>query len=549
MANNPIKMYRLRQIINLHFKGAPTTRISEYTGLSRTTVRTYVERIKALGLPHGEWQSLSDLETSRLLIGNHRQTAADPRQSVLEALLPTYAKELKKPKVSMTGLWARYHAEHPDGYKQTMFRKYMNAHIERNSGYMVIPHKAGDKMFVDYAGDTLSYYDRETGEVIECQVFVAVLPCSQYTYVEAQRSQKQGDFIDGCQNAFRFFKGVTNAIVTDNLRSAVTKPNRYEPIINDAFAAFAEHYGTAVLPARVRKPRDKAMVEGAVRNVYNRIYPPVLEKEPLSLEELNLFIREELESYNEQPLKGGPSRLQCYMTEEREFMQPMPENAYEPITVRMAKVAKNGYVVLTEDHHYYSAPHTLIGRKLKIIHTCDRVDLYYNMELIATHARDYRKGKYTTNPEHLASKHRALLEWSPETFLARASAVGRNTTAVVARILEGRKHPEEGYKSCNGVLILSNRFGAQALERACAYAMRLEQVNYHVMVNILEKRLYEEDDDRLPLIHGNIRGEGYFAVVPLDGGRGGDTDIDDEEENEEESENDNENQTLNTQWQ
>lgn len=504
-------MYRLRQIINLHFKGAPTTRISEYTGLSRTTVRGYLERIRALDLPHKEWQSLSDLETSRLLVGRQRQGNSDPRYSLLEALLPTYEKELRKPKVTVSFLWERYNHDHPEGYRQTMFRQYVKAYLQRKSGYMVIPHKAGDKTFVDYAGDTLSYIDTETGEVVECEVLVAVLPCSQLTYVEAQRSQKQEELIVGCQNAFRYYGGVTNAIVTDNLKSAVSKPSRYEPLINDAFAAFAEHYSTAVLPARVRKPRDKALVEGAVRNVYNRIYPKVIEREPHSLEELNLFIREALDAYNEQPLKGGPSRMQGYMDEERQFMQPLPEHPYEPISVKLAKVAKNGYLVLSTDHHYYSAPYTLIGRKLKIIYTSDRVDLYYNMELVATHSRDYRRGKYTTNPDHLASAHRALLEWSPESFLAKASAVGPDTVAVVKRILESRKHPEEAYKSCSGVLNLARKHGNEAAEKACAYAMKLEVVNYHVLANVLEKKLYEQEQESVPLWHGNIRGKEYFA--------------------------------------
>lgn len=300
MPNKLITMQKLRQLLRLHSQGKGTKAIGSYLSMSRTTVKKYLSRFKSLEMDIEEALGLSDKDLCSLLQEKSPEPAND-RLEALENLLPLYIKRLKRKGVTRKMLYEEYHAKHPDGYSHSRFCDYLNAYESRNNVVMHLEHKAGDKLFIDFAGKKLSIVDKSTGEVIPVEVFVAILPCSQLTYVEAVASQKKEDLILACEHTFQYIEGVPQAIVPDNLRAAVSKSSKYEAVINDAFADFADHYGCSVIPARAYKPRDKALVEGAVKLIYRSIY---LRLEPRifhDMASLNSAIRVALEVHNNAP--------------------------------------------------------------------------------------------------------------------------------------------------------------------------------------------------------------------------------------------------------
>lgn len=514
MANKSIPMFKLRTILNHYHRGASKRWVAQAVEISRTTLSSYWSKIEQLNLSYEEWEALSDIEVSRLLINHMPASPADPRLAVLTAMLPQIAKNLKKKHMTLTRQWKEYRQKHPNGYAKTAFCEHVNRHLQRHAGHMVVPHKYGDQMFVDYAGSTLPYADTETGELIECQVFVAILPASQLVYLEAQPSQKQEYFIEGCQNALRYMGGVPQAIVPDNLKSAVIKAHRYEPTLNTALASFAEHYGTVIFPARVRKPRDKALVEGMVKIIYQEIYHDVNQCNATSLEQLNLLIWERLELLNEAPRTEAVSRREEFLDFEQSTLTPLPATPWEPITVKVVKVQRNGHVTLREDYHHYSVPYTLIGKELEMVYSHSKVRLFYNRELIAEHSRNLRKSKYTTDPEHLASHHRVILERGPQHYLDKALAVGPHTRELIDRILTYSSYPEQGYKTCDGILNLGARFGAKVLELSAKYAKDLDVVNYHVLHQTITQELYQREPEQArPVVHRHVRGGDYYAQL------------------------------------
>jgi transposase len=514
MANKPTSMYKLRLLLKHYHAGASKRWLAGVLEISRSTLNVYWTRIEHLNLSCEEWEVLSDLEVSRLLINPLPAAPADPRLAVLTAMLPQISKDLKKKGMTLMRQWKEYYAKHPNGYRRTGFFKHVNRYLEHHTGYMVVPHKYGDQLFVDYAGRTLPYADTETGELIECQIFVAILPASQYVYVEAQPSQKQEYFIEGIRNAMRYMGGVPQAIVPDNLKSAVIKAHRYEPTINPALASFAEHYTTVIMPTRVRKPRDKALVEGMVSIIYQEIYHDVNSANATSLEQLNLLIWERLEVLNEAPRTQACSRREEFLEHERSTLMPLPLSDWEPITVKNVKVQRNGHIFLRDDNHHYSVPYTLIGKNLELVFSHSRVRLYYNQELIAEHVRNQHRGKYTTDLEHLASHHRVLLERSPQQYLDKAAEVGPCTRILFERILAKASHPEQGYKTCDGILSLSKRFGARELELSAKYAQQLDLVNYHIIHKALtEKHYLDQGEEPTSIVHRHVRGGSYYAQI------------------------------------
>lgn len=381
---------------------------------------------------------------------------------------------------------------------------------------MHIQYKAGDKMLVDYAGAKLSIVDNITGELIELEVFVAILGASQLTYVQAIPTQQKADFITCCENAMYFFGGVPAAIVPDNLKAAVTKSNKYEPTINETFADFAEHYGTSILPARAYRPKDKALVEGAVKIAYTRIYATLRKRTFFTIEELNEAIWKELELHNTSKLKGREySRSQQFQEIEKDTLGPLPDIKYEFKQQMLATVLKNGHICLGPDKHYYSLPYQFIGKKVKIIFSPTLVEIYYEYNLIASHKRVKSPYNYSTIEAHLASTHKFMSDWTPARFLSWAESIGHETKLLIYNILDKKQHPEQAYKSCIGVLSLAKKVGPQRLNNACKRALAFNSYNYMAIQSILEKGLDQIDDEessmqvKMPL-HENIRGEGYY---------------------------------------
>ncbi len=423
-------------------------------------------------------------------------------------------RELKKTGVTKQSIWEEYYQKHPDGLKSSQFCEHFNRWSKRVNPVMHMNHKAGDKMFIDYAGKTLEVVDCDTGEIEEVQFYVAILGASQYTYAEVSQSQKNPDLIASTENAIYFFGGVPAAIVPDNLKSAVTKSSRYEPVINETFLDFADHYGTTVLPARAYKPRDKSLAEGAVRILYQRIYPVLRKQVFHSLKALNQAIWKELEKHNNMKLTGRPqSRREMFIDIEKEHLCELPVEKYEIKQMAFATVMQNGHVLLREDKHYYSVPFQHIRRKVKLLYTSTSVEIYYKYMRIATHKRDMKPYNYTTVKEHMATTHQFMTEWTPQRFINWAGSIDEDVKTYITNLLERKQHPEQAYKSCLGVLSFEKKVGKDRLIKACRRAIDFETYNYKIIQTILEngldKLIEDQSESDLP-DHTNIRGEQYY---------------------------------------
>ena len=507
----------IKEIIRLKSQGYSHKKIQDILSMSRTTVIKYVKRIEATGIPLGELLNKPDCDLHALF--THREcNDSQQRYAITEKYFRYVKKELQRTGVTRFTLWAEYKNKHPDGYGYSQFCHHLQKWFEHNNAYLHIDHKAGDKMFVDYAGKKLQVVDKNTGEIKEAEVFIAILGASQYTYVEAVGNQSLESFIRSVENAFWFFQGAPRAVVPDNLKSAVTKSSKYEPTINERFADFSSHYDTTVLPARSYKPKDKALVEGAVKIVYHRIYAALRDRVFYNLNELNQAIVQLLEDYNRLNFQGREeSRRDLYAELERDALGQLPAQKYDIKKYRQAKAQKNCHVYLGEDKHYYSVPYRYIGSIVKVVYSSSLVEIYHNYQRIASHPRDYKKYAYTTDAAHLPERHRHYLQWNPEYFIDQAASIGKPVEELVRQILKSKAHPEQGYKSCQGILSFAKVYGNTRLSRACSRALDYRAYNYRVVKNILEKGLdLLEDGDKKPeeqvLIpfHTNIRGQKYY---------------------------------------
>lgn len=514
MANKPIVMNKLRRVLQLYHQGKSKLFISKYLELSRNTVDKYINQCLLLDQPIEEILKVSDLELEKLFI---EKPPPEPSKKLkdLHSFFPYMEKMMKKTGVTRSMMWQEYITLHPDGYRSSMFCERYNRWTKRTNPVMHINHKAGDKVYVDYAGKTLEVVDKETGEVTEVQFFVAVLGASQYTYAEATPSQGKDDFVASVENALHFFGGVPAAIVPDNLKSAVTKSNRYEPTLNETFLDFAEHYNTTVLPARVYKPRDKSLVEGAVKILYTRIYTELRKHTYTSLKELNAAIWKALEKHNLAKFSGRSySRTDLFNELEKKVLTQLPQKRYEIKHMSRVTVMQNGHVCLGVDKHYYSVPYQYIRKKVKLLYTSQQVEVYYKYNRIAVHARNMTRYNYTTIPEHMASTHKFMTDWTPQRFINWAESIGDPVKRLLINILDKKQHPEQAYKSCMGILSLEKKVGKQRLINACKRALEYNIHNYKIVQNILEKNLdkvngSKEVDEDLP-VHHNIRGNKYY---------------------------------------
>lgn len=513
MANKKTDMSKLRQMLRLYAQGESKLRISELTGVSRNTLKKYLKIYARLGLSLQAIEGHSDQELDHLFGEDFLPEPSD-KYKALESFFPTMEKELKKRGITRQILWERYIAMHPDGYKVSQFKYHYQQWLRHSKPVMHIEHIAGDKMYIDYAGEKLHIVNKETGEITDVEVFVSVLGASQLTYIEATLSQSKEDFITCYEHALAYYGGVPMAIVPDNLKSAVTKSSLYEPTLNQAFENFALHYSTTILPTRSYKPKDKALVEGAVKIAYRRIYS-VLDKIIFyTLEELNKAIREIVELHNNTRLTGRPySRRVLFEEIEHCALHPLPLLPYEFKRQQYATVAVNGHVCLKEDKHYYSVPYMYIGKKVKVMYTSTHVEIYYNYTLLTVHIRDRKQYGYTTNPDHLASKHRYLTEWNPERFIKWAESIDATVRVFIMRLMESKTHPEQSYKACQGVLGFERKVGRERLINACRRAIEYENYSYNAIKSILENKYdmltYAELSAEIPL-HENIRGENYY---------------------------------------
>jgi transposase len=514
MANNPIGMNKLRHILRLHTQGRSKLLISQQTGVARNTLKKYLKEFIASGLSFAEIGELEDKDLEDLFI-KQEEKPVNQKLLTLFNLFPAMDKELKRKGVTRILLWQKYKVTHPNGIGRSQFNRYFALWKAQVNPTMHMEHKAGDKLYVDFAGEKLSIVDKQTGEIQQVEVFVAILGASQLTYVEAVMSQQKEDFIGACESALYYYGGVPAAIVPDNLKSAVIKSSKYEPVLNEAFADFAEHYSTTILPARAYRPRDKALVENAVRIIYTRIYAKLRDTIYFTLEELNVAILLALKEHNNLLLTGrNYSRMQQFDEIERGALAPLPPLRYELKKQIFVTVMKNGHVSLNADKHYYSVPYRYIGKKIKLMYSRHTVDIFYHYERIAQHKRIKSPYNYTTNKEHLASAHRFVSDWTPERFLQWASSIHEDVHLYILKILDRKQHPEQAYKSCVGILSFAKKVGDERLIKACQRALGYEMYNYKIIQRILEKGLDKQTDEEkeqleMPL-HDNIRGGEYY---------------------------------------
>jgi transposase len=503
-------MGKLKEIIRLNEAGLSIRKIAAALAVSRPVVTQYIIDFKASGLKYKNITNISDTELLELL--GKKKTESQKYRELADGF-GYFTKELKKKGVTLHTLWEEYIAKYPDGYKYTQFCYHFQIWRQVESVTMHIEHKAGDKCFVDFTGEHMQIVDRQTGEITNVEIFVAILGASQLTYSQAVSSQTKENLITATENAFIYFGGVPAAIVPDALKSAVTNANKWEPDINPQYFNFAEHYGTVVLPARAGHAKDKAMVENAVKIIYQRIFAPLRNRVFHSLTELNVAIFDLLEKHNNTKFtRLNTTRRALFEEIEKDKLRPLAASRYEFKNVCFPTVAFNYHVHLAEDNNYYSVPYRLSGKKVKLTYNVTTVEIFYDNIRVAYHKRCTKPGAYTTNKDHMPASHRYYAEWSPDRISRWASKVGPDVKLLVVKVLEACKHPEQGYRSCIGIINLAKKYGSSRVNNACIMADKYRLYSYKAVKNILDNRLEAEEETleaSLPL-HGNIRGSSYY---------------------------------------
>jgi len=507
-------MEKVREILRLKQQCHLSERaISRALGVSRPVVKEYLSQLSKAGLNYSQVEQFTDDELLEVIKDSRQSRSV--RYEVLSQKFNYFARELKRPGVTLERLWQEYRAEYPAGYGYSQFCYHFQLWRSASELTMHIEHKAGDKMFVDFTGKKLEIVDKDTGEVREVEVFVALLGASQYTYVEAIWSQKKADWIEANQNAFHYFGGTPRAVVPDCLKSAVTKPDNYEPDINPEYADFARHYQTAILPARPNRPRDKALAEGAVRIVYAWIFAAIRDRTFHTLHELNEAIREKLELYNARPMQRLKlSRKQLFEDLDKKVLQPLPPQRYSQRQFKRLKAQFNYHIYLKDDNHYYSVPYRYRGQRLLVVYDNTAIEIFQNNRRIAFHKRSKGPNRYTTVPEHMPSHHQAMSDWNPQRLIRWAASLGEYVEAVVTHILGERRHPEQAYRTCLGILALAKKYDNQRLNKACRRAIEFELYSYKGIKNILKNKIEDHQIDcfrQLPE-HDNIRGNRYYQT-------------------------------------
>ncbi len=507
----------LKQIISLHLDGYSNRQISDTLSISRNTINCYMQQFGSSQLGLKQLLELGVGELEELFPG--KTTINNPRFEELMAFFDNGKLARSHPGFTFLYHYQQYKASHENPYGYTQFMEHYHRKYSKVKGSMKLNHKAGNELFIDFAGKPLHVTDKDTGELVPVQVFVAILPCSQYTYVEACRTQKREDMLGCIANCLSFYGGVPKAIVSDNLKSAVTRASKYEPQINRSLKDLSRFYGCAINPTRTYSPQDKALVENAVNLAYQRIYYPIRNMTFFSLSDLNREISRLLEGYNDVLFQQKESsRKELFQSVERSYLKPLPDSIYEIKDYRRAKVQKMGYVFFSPDKHYYSVPYRFIGKHTQIHYTKSIVEVYYNHDRIATHQRDRSKGIYTTIKDHLSSAHQAYNDWSPEYFKSMAIKHGEAVMMFVTALIHQASYPETAYKSAMGVIQLHKEYGSERLNNACQRAFYGNALRYQVVKNILKRNLDQEQlsmdflNETKPHIpeHGNIRGKSEY---------------------------------------
>lgn len=516
MPRKRLSMRKIREVLRLkNICNCSIREISQSCGIGRGTVGDYLHRAKAAGLSWPLPDGLSDTSLEQLLF-----PSAAPH-TVKSRCVPDFQevhKELQSKKhVTLNLLWQEYKEQHPEGYQYSWFcHSYRDwtAHLDV---VMRHEHRAGEKLFVDYAGQTIGIVDSDTGEIHKAQIFVAVMGASNYTYAEATSSQKIEDWIGSHVRMFAYFGGVPVAVVPDNLKSGVSKTCRYEPDINPTYNDLARHYQTVVLPARVRKPRDKAKAEAGVLLVERWILARLRKHTFFTLADLNREIKKLLQYLNNRAFKKLPGNRQSWFDEiDKPALKQLPQSPYELAYWKKATVHLDYHVEV--EGYYYSVPHTLVKKKLDIRYTEKTVECFYKSNRIASHLRDAAHDRHITLKEHMPLNHQKYLEWTPERFKRWAAKIGPETAILTELLLLKKAHPQQAYRSLLGILRLGKSYGDNRLEAACKRAIHINALSYRSIESILKnsldkKQLPETNSENSPVKHKNIRGAEYYTTT------------------------------------
>ena len=505
-------MRKIREILRLALgEGLSRRTTAAATGLPYTTVSDHLVRaaVAGLGWPLPEGMDDAQLEARLFARAESPPSASRP--------LPDWStvhRELRRKGVTLQLLHMEYKEREPDGYQYTQFCRHYRAWERHLDVVMRQEHRAGEKLFVDFAGQTIPIVDPATGEIRPAQLFVAVLGASSYTYAEATPSQELPHWIAAHVHALTFFGGCARLIVPDNLRSGVTRAHRYEPDINPTYAEMAAHYGAAVVPARPRRPRDKAKAEQGVLLAERWIAAALRHRTFFSIAEANEAIRERLAWLNARPFKKLPgSRAVLFAELDRPALRALPPEPYEFAIWKTATVNVDYHVEV--DRHWYSVPHQLVGAGCDIRVTAATVEVFCRGRRVASHRRSSEQRRFTTDAAHMPEAHRRHAEWTPSRIVRWAEQTGPAVAALVAAIMASRPHPEQGFRSCLGIMRLGRRYGDARLEAAAARALAIRALSYRSVESILKSGL-----DGLPLPgteqvttigdHANVRGAGYY---------------------------------------
>lgn len=518
-------MRKVREVLRLAWSLDLSERqIGQSCQLSKGTVKNYLERARSAGLSWPLPDNLDDTTLETLLFARTIAMCSHvPGRGIPD--WETIQKELERKGVTLERLWHEYIAQHSEGYKYSSFTQKFRKWQKAQGLTMRLVHHPGEKLFVDYAGMTVALTDPSSGEITRGQVFVATLGASNYTYCEVSPSQTSPDWLSSHQRALEFFGGVPKIIVPDNLKAGVTNPSFYEPELNPAYAEFAQHYGVAVIPARVRKPRDKAKVEVGVQIVERQILAAVRDRVFFSISEANEAVWTLLETLNTKPFqKLEGSRKSVFEAFEKSALGPLPLERF--VVAQWKKVRVNLDYHLEIEGHCYSVPYQHAREQVEVRYTALTLEVFSEGKRIASHARPLTpngraRGRFTTQTDHMPKAHQRHLEWSPERLIAWAHKTGESTAVMVQKILESRPHPEQGYRSCLGLLRLGKTHGPERLEAACRRAVALKAYSYPSVDSILKKKLETEPlPAQLEPVkphsvvnsapHRNVRGKDYY---------------------------------------
>jgi transposase len=511
MPGERVSMRKIRDVLRLRFaQGLSQRSIGVSLGLSTGAVNSYLGRARMVGLDWPLADEFSDAELETLLYPPPPHVAAEQRP------VPDWAmvhRELRRPNMTLALLWEEYRGEAggQDGFGYSWFCDLYREWAKRLKPTLRQVHTAGERVFVDFAGRTMEVIDGATGEIRRAEIFVGVLGASSYTFAEAAWTQSLPDWIALHVNMLTFMGGVPRQIVSDNLRAGITRACFYEPLVNRTYADMASHYGTAVIPARPYKPRDKAKVEVGVQVVQRWILARLRNQRFFSLAELNQAIRELVDNLNDRLMRGwGTTRRALYEELDQPALGPLQSTPYEYADWKLCRVNLDYHVEI--EKHFYSVPFRLLREQVDARITAKTVEIFHRGKLVAVHARSQRPYRPTTLAEHMPSSHRRYRDWTHERIQRDAAAIGDDTAALVEIILRSRPHPEQGFRSCVGILGLVKRYDAERLDAACARALLLGTRSYSSVAAILKNAQERKpaNPEQPGLLHENIRGSGYY---------------------------------------